>query len=57
MINAVDGSWLAGLPLSYKPVTDLELIAWPVFTEGGRGTEFGDRQAAGKLEFWLRFYF
>lgn len=57
MLNAADGSWLAGLPLSYKPVTNFEFIAWPVFTGGGRGTEFGGRQALGKLDFWLRFYF
>jgi hypothetical protein len=57
MLNAADGSWLAGLPLSYKPVTNFEVIAWPVFTGGGRGTEFGGRQASAKLDLWLRFYF
>ncbi len=57
MLNAADGSWLGGLPLSYKPVTDFEVIAWPVFTGGGRGTEFGGRQASAKLDLWLRFYF
>lgn len=57
MLNADDDSWLAGLPLSYKPVTDFEVIVWPVFTGGGRGTEFGGRQAAAKLDLWLRFYF
>jgi hypothetical protein len=57
MLNAADGSWLAGLPLSYKPVTDFEFIAWPVLTGGGRGTEFGGRQASSKLDLWLRFYF
>ena len=57
MLNAADGSWLAGLPLSYKPVTNFEFIAWPVFTGGGRGTEFGGRQASAKLDLWLRFYF
>ncbi|MGD9642740.1 MAG: hypothetical protein AB7V08_08380 [Elusimicrobiales bacterium] len=57
MINAADGSWLAGLPLSYKPVTNFEFIAWPVFTGGGRSTEFGGRQASAKLDLWLRFYF
>lgn len=57
MLNAADGSWLGGLPLSYKPVTNFEVIAWPVFTGGGRGTEFGGRQASAKLDLWLRFYF
>jgi len=57
MINSSDGSWLGGLPLSYKPVTNFEFIAWPVLTGGGRGTEFGGRQASGKLDLWLRFYF
>ena len=57
MINAADGSYLAGLPLSYKPVTNFEFIAWPVVSGGGRGTEFGGRQASAKLDIWLRFYF
>jgi hypothetical protein len=57
MINAADGSYLAGLPLSYKPVTNFEFIAWPVLSGGGRGTEFGGRQASAKLDLWLRFYF
>ena len=57
MLNAADGSWLGGLPLSYKPVTNFEFIAWPVLTGGGRGTEFGGRQASAKLDLWLRFYF
>jgi len=57
MINAADGSWLAGAPLSCKPVTNFEFIAWPVFSGGGRDTEFGGRQASAKLDLWLRFYF
>ena len=57
VINTNDGSSIIGIPMSYKPVTNLEFIFWPTFLVGNATTEFGNKQYENKVETWLRFYF
>jgi hypothetical protein len=57
IVNINDHSFQLALSLSYKPVTNFELILWPTFMFGGDNTEFGSRQAQQLLDVWMRFYF
>ena len=57
LYNLDDQSYSAGLPFSYKPITNLEFVFWPVVFAGGENTEYGSKQYEGKAEFWARFYF
>ena len=57
IINTNDGSSITGVPLSYKPVTNLEFIFWPVFLMGNINSELGSKQYENKMELWMRFYF
>jgi len=57
LYNLADRSYSAGLPLSYKPITNLEFVFWPAVFAGGETTEYGSKQYEGKAEFWARFYF
>ena len=55
--NIEDKSALIGLPISYKPITNVEFIFWPTFLLGNKKTEFGSKQYKNKLDLWIRFYF
>ncbi len=57
LYNLDDQSYSAGLPVSYKPITNLEFVLWPVVFAGGPDTEYGSKQYQAKAEFWARFYF
>jgi hypothetical protein len=57
LYNLADRSYSAGLPVSYKPITNLEFVFWPTVFIGGENTEYGSKQYEGKAEFWARFYF
>jgi hypothetical protein len=57
IVNTADRSSVVGVPLSYKPVTNLEIILWPAFFVGGTDTEFGGKQYENKSDMWVRFYF
>lgn len=55
--NLSDQSFTLGLPLSYKPFTNFELLVWPTVLVGSAGTQFGEKPFSQRLETWLRFYF
>ena len=55
--NIIDGSFIIGVPLSYKPITNFEFIFWPVLLAGDKNTEFGSKQYESKLDIWMRYYF
>ena len=57
IFNINDGSSIIGIPLSYKPITNIEFILWPTFLVGNKNTEFGSKQYENKLDLWMRFYF
>src|SRR3989339_617264 len=57
ILNINDESSMAGIPLSYKPITNFEFILWPAFLAGGKNTEFGSKPYENKLDLWIRFYF
>jgi hypothetical protein len=55
--NLRDNSFLLSTTLSYKPVTNFELIFWPAFLVGGTSTEFGSKLLQQRVELWMRVYF
>ena len=55
--NLNDNSFIIGMPLSYKPVTNFEFILWPTIIIGYDSTEYGSKQYKEKLDMWMRFYF
>ena len=55
--NINDGSYLLSAPLSFKAITNFELLLWPTFMLGPDGTEFGGKQIQKKFELWMRYYF
>lgn len=57
IFNIADESYMIGIPLSYKPVTNFEFILWPAFFAGNKNTEYGSKQYEDKIELWTRFYF
>ena len=57
IINLQDNSFSLAAPLSYKPITNFELVFTPVAFIGSGDSEFGARQMGQRLETWLRFYF
>ncbi|OGS21062.1 MAG: hypothetical protein A2252_03985 [Elusimicrobia bacterium RIFOXYA2_FULL_39_19] len=57
VINTNDRSSMMGMPISYKPITNLEFIFWPAFFAGSINSEFGSKQYENKLDLWMRFYF
>ena len=57
LYNLIDKSYSAAIPLSYKPIDNIELLLWPAFISGGMNTEYGDKQAESKVELWVRYYF
>ena len=57
LYNLNDQSFALGVPLSYKPFTNFELLAWPTFLVGSLGTQFGEKPFSHRMETWLRFYF
>ncbi|MDQ7797480.1 MAG: hypothetical protein RDU76_00875 [Candidatus Edwardsbacteria bacterium] len=57
LYNLDDQSYSAGLPVSYKPITNLEFVFWPVVFAGGSNTEYGSKQYEGKMDLWATFYF
>jgi hypothetical protein len=57
IFNMNDESYMIGIPLSYKPITNFEFILWPVFLTGSTNTEFGSKKYSSKLDLWVRFYF
>jgi len=57
LYNLEDHSCSAGLPVSYKPITNLEFVFWPAVFSGGGCTEYGSKQYEGRAEFMAKFYF
>lgn len=57
LINTQDNSYNIATPLSYKPITNLELDFIPTFFCGASNTEFGEKQIEQRYEVWLRVYF
>ncbi|HAZ14702.1 MAG: hypothetical protein A2X86_12655 [Bdellovibrionales bacterium GWA2_49_15] len=57
IINLQDNSFTLAAPLSYKPITNFELILTPTFFIGKNDSEFGGKQIGQRYEAWLRFYF
>jgi hypothetical protein len=55
--NINDGSSIVGVPLSYKPITNYEIIFWPTIFMGKDNTEYGSKQYESKLELWMRVNF
>ena len=57
LINLYDGSFSLAAPLSYKPITNFELILWPSWFLGTEDSEFGSKQFEQRYDVWLRCYF
>jgi len=57
IINLQDGSFSLAAPLSYKPITNLEVIFWPTLFLGREGSEFGGKQIGQRYEAWLKVFF
>ena len=57
IINLQDNSFSLAAPLSYKPITNFELVFTPTFFMGSSKSEFGEKQLGQRYETWLRFYF
>jgi hypothetical protein len=57
LVNLHDGSGSLAAPLSYKPITNFELIFWPSWFLGTEDSEFGSKQFEQRYEVWLKFYF
>ena len=57
IFNIIDESYMIGIPLSYKPVTNFEFILWPTFWAGNKDTEYSSKQYENRIELWTRFYF
>jgi len=57
IINLSDKSFSLAPELLYNPITNLELRAKFMLLQGGRGTEFGEKQNNFRLEFRARYYF
>lgn len=57
LCNLDDQSYSAGFPVSYKPITNLEFMFWPVVFAGGENTEYGSKQYESKLDLRATFYF
>lgn len=55
--NINDGSFLISASLSYKPVTNIELILWPTILSGTKKSEFGGKIVHERIEAWLRVFF
>ena len=55
--NLNDDSFLLAVPLSYKPVTNFEIMFWPTFLSGAKDTEYGGRQSKQKYELQMRVHF
>lgn len=55
--NINDNSFLLSSQLSYKPITNFEVILWPILFIGKSDTEYGSKQFKKKLDIWMRFYF
>jgi len=55
--NLTDKSFLLSPQLSYKPLTNFEVLLWPVFFFGNNHSEYGSKQFKRKVEIWMRFYF
>jgi hypothetical protein len=57
IVNIDDGS-VALLPeVQYRPTGSLELRGLATIQRGGRGTEFGEKPADGRVELRARYYF
>jgi hypothetical protein len=57
MMNLQDRSYQLTPELQYTGITNLELRARLFLLQGGRGTDFGEKQVSRKLEFQSRYYF
>lgn len=57
IFNLADKSFLFSPQLSYKPLTNFEVLLWPVFFFGNDHAEYGSKQFKRKVEIWMRFYF
>jgi hypothetical protein len=57
IVNVDDGSYSLLPELQYKPTENLELRWVANIQRGGSRTEFGEKQAAVRLEMRLRYYF
>ena len=57
IFNANDNSFSLSSSLSYKPVTNLELILWHTLLNGKKNTEYGNKQNRQKIQAWMRLYF
>lgn len=55
--NLDDRSWSLTPELLYTGITNLDLRLRATWLKGGGGSEFGEKQAARKLELMARFYF
>jgi len=57
IINLQDNSFSLAAPLSYKPITNFELVFTPTFFIGSSKSEFGQKQLGQRYEMWMRYYF
>ncbi|MBU1355825.1 MAG: hypothetical protein KJ620_04595 [Candidatus Edwardsbacteria bacterium] len=55
--NLEDRSSSVGVPVSYKPITNFELVVWPSLFAGKGNSEYGSKQYESKVELWAKFYF
>jgi hypothetical protein len=57
MMNVADGSFQVTPELFYTGLNNLELRLRLFLLQGGRGTDFGEKQNSNKVEFRARYYF
>jgi len=57
VFNFSDQSFTAGMPLSYKPITNSEFILTPILFSGKAGSEYGSKSYLGRIELKGVFYF
>lgn len=57
MMNLQDRSYQVTPELQYTGIKNLELRARLVLLQGGRETDFGEKQASRRLELYARYHF
>ena len=57
MMNLQDRSYQVTPELQYTGINNLELRARLFLLEGGRSTDFGEKQNSRKIEFYARYYY
>ncbi len=55
--NLADNSILLSFQMSYKPITNTEVIFWASMFAGKGSSEYGGKQVEQRMELWMRVFF